>query len=371
MVAARSNVYVNLTVPTSGQFSGEEAKGIGCKQSTLSGKVVMLLVMFSLLTYKFPVAALWITTKLCGALSASTSAAGHAAIKAATVTVNVAEQAKNAAEVELARRLIVNEALAALTPCSMLRCTSEMEDLVQLLGTLKQAQHKAAMQADSDFCSPIKPTDEEGRYLLATAAPWLIQQPQGRLPRSECTSTISSHGDIEETCKYETNLVPCRNAVTWPKLALALEEPLKILNQNLADKGAKQKEKLIRMLSSPGQGDVQGSLVNVGELRHLMEAVLVDNTFVPADPRPSTVRVTPYRKEPEVKASVEKTMLQKMEVLRKDQNIKPHARFCKKDGSADSSANFCSTTAKNANEKLLKAIEIIEAPSSSRWKLGQ
>lgn len=334
----------------------------------VSGKIVLALgLLLGLLIYQFPIAALWITTKLFGAASAATSAAGSVAIKAAEKTVEVAAQAKNAAEAELARRLIVQEALAALTPCSMLRCTSEMEAIVQLLSKLKQAHYKAITTGDAEACAPILPSDEAGRYLLATAAPWLIQQPRGSLPRSECTTTISSKGDTEETCKFETTLLPCPNAVKWPKLAIVLDEPLKILNQKLADTGAKQKERLQRMLSAPGQDGEAPGLASGGDLSLLMEEVLSDHFFVPAAPRPSTVRVTTYHEDAEQKQSVgEKTRLQKLDVLREDQKIKPETRFCKKDDYATSTAGFCGAAARLTKEKLTKAIEVVETSQRAR-----
>jgi len=281
----------------------------------------------------------------------------------------VAEQAKNAAEAELARRLIVKDALAALTPCSMLRCNSEMENIVELLSSLKQVHYKAITQGEAAACSPILPSDERGRYLLATAAPWLIQQPLGTLPRSACTTSISSHGDTEETCKFETDLLPCSNAVKWPDLAFVLEEPFKIFNQKLANSGAKQKERLMRMLAAPDPDDAQSSLASRGDLSLLMEEVLGDNFFIPAAPRRSTVRVTPYSEQSQRNALDDKTVLEKMEVLREDQKIKPQERFCRKDGHADSTAGFCATSAKLTKEKLRKAIEVVEA--SQRSKLGR
>jgi len=357
----------NITVTSNADDQNQTPKPAGWRNM----KILVAVLLLGLFVYKFPNASLWITTKLFGAVSATTSAAGSIAIKAAETTVKVAEQAKNAAEAELARRLIVQEALAALTPCSMLRCTSEMASIVELLSKLKQAHHKATTTGDADACAPILPSDEAGRYLLATAAPWLVQQPRGSLPRSECTTTVSSKGDTEETCTFETNLLPCSNAVKWPKLAPVLDEPLKILNQKLADTGAKQKERLQRMLSAPDQDGEQPSLASKGELTLLMEEVLSDHFFVPAAPRPSTVRVTPYREDAEQKQSPmgEKTVLEKLEVLRKDQKIKPQARFCKRDGYADSTAGFCGAATKLTKDKLTKAIEVVEG--SQRTKLAR
>jgi len=352
MVQARSNVYVNVNVPGSDRVQGDTVEKPQRRHSLFRAKVLMFLLLVGLLSYKFPIAALYITTKLFGAVSATTSAAGNVAIKAADTAIKVAEQAKNAAEAEMARRLIVKDALAALTPCSMLRCNSEMENIVGLLSSLKEAHHKATVQGVTEACSPIEPSDEKGRYLLATAAPWLIQQGLGSLPRAACTTTISSNGDTEETCKFETDLLPCRNAVKWPNLAFVLEEPFKIFNQKLINSASKQKERLMRMLSAPDQVDAQSSFASRGDLSILVEEVLGDNFFIPAAPRRSTVRVTPYSEESQ-------PVLKKMEVLREDQKIKPQERFCKKDGYADSAAGFCATSAKLTKEKLRKAIEVV------------
>lgn len=355
-----------------GQSPADETKQ---KQATTMFwvKVICVFVLLGVLAWKFPDQALWIASKLFGVASAATKVAGQVTIKAAEVAVEAAESTKNAVEAELARRLIVKEALASLTPCSMLRCPSDMENIQQLLNSLKQAQHQAATKEHADMCAPIMPSDEDGRYLLATAAAWLIQQPRGHMPRSECQTTISSHGDTEETCKYETTLLPCSGAVKWPKLAAHLEEPFKIFNQRLSDKEAaqqqKHKEQLMHLLSAPAQAGQEDGRANRGELVQLMEEVLSDNYFVPATPRPSAVRVTPYLEEAEAHAGVGKSLLEKLEVLREDQKIEPKVRFCKDGKQADSAAKFCADATKLTKEKLGKAIEVIKAAQS--LKLGR
>lgn len=146
MVHGRSSVYVNVNVPGSHQVQEDTAEKPQRRHSLFRAKVLMFLLLVGLLSYKFPIAALYITTKLFGAVSATTSAAGNVAIKAADTAIKAAEQAKNAAEAEMARRLIVKDALAALTPCSMLRCNSEMENIVELLSSLKEAHHKVLLK---------------------------------------------------------------------------------------------------------------------------------------------------------------------------------------------------------------------------------
>lgn len=223
------------------------------------------------------------------------------------------------------------------------------------------------------MCAPIMPSDEDGRYLLATAAAWLIQQPRGHMPRSECRTTVSSRGDTEETCKYETTLLPCSGAVKWPKLAANLEEPFKIFNQRLSDKEAaqqqKHKEELMRLLSSPDQAGQDDGRASRGELVQLMEEVLLDNYFVPATSRPSAVRVTPYHEEAEAQPGAGKSLLEKLEVLREDQKMQPKVRFCKNGGQADSALHFCAVATKFTKDKLGKAIEVVKA--GQKLKLGR
>merc|ERR1712216_707203 len=103
-----------------------------------------------------------------------------------------------------------------------------------------------------------------------------------------------------------------------------------------------------------------------------MEEVLSDHFFVPAAPRASTVRVTTYHEDAEEKQKLdvgEKTRLQKLDVLRQDQKIKPETRFCKKDDYATSTAGFCGAAARLTKEKLTKAIEVVEM--SQRAKLAR
>lgn len=351
------NIYVDRDGAT---FQGDPRSG-GKKQNNLFwAKVVFILAVLAFLSYKFPVQALWIATKLFGAATAATKVAGTVAVKTAETTVKVMEETKNAAEAEWARRVIVGEALKVLTPCDFFRCTSEMDNVVDLIGKLRQAQQDAAAQ-NTNLCAPIAPPDDEGRLLLATAAPWLLTEPQGRVPHSECSTTRASNGDTEQTCRFETNLVPCPGAVKWKKLAAVLDEPLKIYNERQARAGIQKKEQLRRLLAAAEADGSSAVVPRSGELSALVEAVLGDDLFEPASPRRSTIKITPYKESGNVKVKDEKTIIDKMEALREDQKLLTTARFCKKGEAADSTANFCATTTKLAREKLLKAIDVIQA----------
>jgi len=269
-------------------------------RGTWPAKFLAVIILFGFFYWRFPIAGWWILSKVLGLIYGTAAVTKDVVSGAASGVAAAAEAAKNAAEAELARRLIVKEALASLTPCDSLRCPSHLEKTVKLLTDLKEAQYKASL-GEGVSCAPIMPSDEAGRLLLALQAPWLVQMPRGQEPLMQCKVTFSSRGDTEESCTYDTELPPCPGAIAWPDLSDALKEPFKAFNFRMAEKHEEQLLEMEQKLQIE-HAEAAGALTDQagGQASVSIWEKLTGSAFsphVPAKTRPRATISTPYNAE--------------------------------------------------------------------------